>query len=174
MEVNFRYRTRSKVRRIVVVSCVLWRKVFFWRHFLLLKVYKFHHTMLVLNAFLAISRGLKFKNLRGSMPPDPPSWLTLTRSKGATTKAPRPLPQRLARSVPFGPSGLWIAPPRKKTWLQAWVRNKFILKNEDHISIYLTYLTISTDSYIFSNLARIWAASSRSYWISPKLKITFF
>ena len=29
MELNFRYRTRSKVRSIVVVvSCVLWKKVF--------------------------------------------------------------------------------------------------------------------------------------------------
>ena len=36
-------------------------KSFLWRHFLLLKVYKFHHTMLVLNAFLAISEGLNLK-----------------------------------------------------------------------------------------------------------------
>ena len=86
MELNFRCRTlRSKVRRIlVVVSCVLWRKVFLWRRLLLLKVYMLHHTMLVLNAFQAISECLNLKVSRGSMlRTNPPSWLTLTRSKWA-------------------------------------------------------------------------------------------
>ena len=42
----------------------LWRKVFFFlgRRFLLLIEFKFHHTMLVLNAFLAISEGLVSDN----------------------------------------------------------------------------------------------------------------
>ena len=40
--------------------------------FLLLKVYKFHHTMLVLTAFPAISECLKLKISRGSMPLDEP------------------------------------------------------------------------------------------------------
>ena len=41
----------------------LWRKVFFLgRRFLLLIEFKFHHTMLVLNAFLAISEGLVSDN----------------------------------------------------------------------------------------------------------------
>ena len=35
----------------------LWRKVFLGQHFFLLKVYKFHHTILVLIAFSAISGG---------------------------------------------------------------------------------------------------------------------
>ena len=43
--------------------------------------------MLVLNAFPAISEGLNLKPFRGSMPPDPPSPLTLTRSKWAPPSA---------------------------------------------------------------------------------------
>ena len=54
---------------------------------LLLKVYKFHHTMLVLNAFPAISEGLKLKIFLGSIPPDSPKWHTLTRSNSS---APSP------------------------------------------------------------------------------------
>ena len=54
----------------------------------MLKVYKFHHTMLVINALAAISEGLKLKMFRGSMHPDSPRWLTLTRSKSTS-----PLPQ---------------------------------------------------------------------------------
>ena len=46
--------------------------VFFMATFLLLKVYKFYHPMLVLNAFAAISEGLKLKLFRGSMPPIAP------------------------------------------------------------------------------------------------------
>ena len=42
------------------------------KRFLLLKVYKFYHTMLVLTAFPAISECLKLKISRGSMPPDEP------------------------------------------------------------------------------------------------------
>ena len=57
--------------RVVVVSCVLWRKVFLWRRFLLLIVFKFHHTMLVLNAFLAISEGLVSGNQSSPPPPSP-------------------------------------------------------------------------------------------------------
>ena len=53
MELIFRYRTRSKV---VEKSCFLGRR------FLLLIEFKFHHTMLVLNAFLAISEGLVSDN----------------------------------------------------------------------------------------------------------------
>ena len=58
-------------------------KCFLWRHFLLLKLYKFHHTILVLNAFPAISEGLNFKIFQMSMLPDPPSWLMLTPLKWA-------------------------------------------------------------------------------------------
>ena len=43
-------------------------KFFLWRRFLLLIVFKFHHTMLVLNAFLAISEGLVSDN-QSSPPP---------------------------------------------------------------------------------------------------------
>ena len=42
-------------------------KYFYDDVFLLLKVYKFHHTMLVLNAFPAISEGLNFKIFQRSM-----------------------------------------------------------------------------------------------------------
>ena len=60
----------------------LWRKCFFYGDiFLLLKVYKFYQTMIVLNAFAAISEGLKLKMFRGSMPPDSPRWPTSTHSK---------------------------------------------------------------------------------------------
>ena len=48
----------------------LWRKVFFLgRRFLLLIEFKFHHTMLVLNAFLAISEGLVSDNQSYPLPP---------------------------------------------------------------------------------------------------------
>ena len=40
----------------------LWRKLFLGRRFLLLIEFKFHHTMLVLNAFVAISEGLVSDN----------------------------------------------------------------------------------------------------------------
>ena len=50
----------------------LWRKVFFLgRRFLLLIELKFHHTMLVLNAFLAISEGLVSDNQSSPLPPHP-------------------------------------------------------------------------------------------------------
>ena len=61
---------------------------FLWRLFLLLKVYKFYHPMLVLNAFAAISEGLKLKMFRGSMPTDNLRWHTSTHSKSN----PRPRP----------------------------------------------------------------------------------
>ena len=48
-------------------------------------------------------------------------------------------------------------------WQQNVVFDKY-----DYYKLY-TYLMISTDSYSLSNLARTWAASSKSYWISPKL-----
>ena len=38
------------------------KSFFLWRRFLLLIVFKFHHTMLVLNAFLAISEGFVSDN----------------------------------------------------------------------------------------------------------------
>ena len=44
-------------------------KFFLWRRFLLLIVFKFHRTMLVLNAFLAISEGFVSDNQR----PHPPA-----------------------------------------------------------------------------------------------------
>ena len=47
-------------------------KFFLWRRFLLLIVFKFHHTMLVLNAFLAISEGLVSDNQSSPHPPPPP------------------------------------------------------------------------------------------------------
>ena len=43
-------------------------KFFLWRRFLFLRVFKFHHTLLVLNAFLAISEGLVSNNQRS--PPE--------------------------------------------------------------------------------------------------------
>ena len=83
---------------IQVTQLFCGEKVFFsflWRLFLLLKVYKFHQTMLVLNAFAAISEGLKLKMFRGSMPPDSPRWLTLARSKSTS---PRPQIVNFARN----------------------------------------------------------------------------
>ena len=120
----------------------LWRKVFFfffflWRLFLWLKVYKFYHPMLVLNAFAAISEGLKLKMFRGSMPPDSPRWHTSTHSK--SNPAPPPPNCKLAlhfslrqpklsplETCPSGshlvrllfPSQLPIK-KKKKTWLRA-------------------------------------------------------
>ena len=64
------------------IHTFLWGNVFLRRRFFLLKVYKFHHTMLVLNAFPAISEGLNLKIFPRSMPP-PPRWLTLKRSEWA-------------------------------------------------------------------------------------------
>ena len=61
--------------------------------------FKFHHTMLVLNAFLAISEGLVTDN-QSSPPP--------------------PSPQRLAPSVSFGPSPRYITPPRKKKFVHVY------------------------------------------------------
>ena len=52
--------------------------------FLLLKVYKFSQTMLVLNAFPAISEDFNLKIFQGRISPDPPSWLMLTYSKWAS------------------------------------------------------------------------------------------
>ena len=74
----------------------LWRKCLFvclfffllWRLFLLLKVYTFYYPMLVLNAFEAISEGLKLKMFRGSMPPDSPRWHTSTHSKSNPPSRP--------------------------------------------------------------------------------------
>ena len=61
MELNFRYRTRSN-------GCG--EKLFFLgRRFLLLIEFKFHHTMLVLKAFLAISEGLVSDNQSYPLPP---------------------------------------------------------------------------------------------------------
>ena len=59
----------------------LWRKFFLLRLFCQLKVCKFHHTMVSFKCISSYFRGLKIKNFPGSMPPDPPRWLTLTRSK---------------------------------------------------------------------------------------------
>ena len=61
---------------------------FFMATFFVVEVYKFYHPMLVLNAFAAISEGLKLKMFRGSMPPDSPRWHTSTHSKSN----PRPRP----------------------------------------------------------------------------------
>ena len=83
---------------IQVTQLFCGEKVFFsflWRLFLLLKVYTFYHPMLVLNAFAAISEGLKLKMFRGSMPPDSPRWLTLARSKSTS---PRPQIVNFARN----------------------------------------------------------------------------
>ena len=56
------------------------KRFFYGDVFFLLIVFKFHHTMLVLNAFLAISEGFVSDNQR---PPSPP-------------------PQTLAPSASFG------------------------------------------------------------------------
>ena len=72
MELHFRYRTRSKVRRIVVVvACVFFGETFFTATFYVAKIIKVspHHV-----AFSAISEVLNLKNFPGgSMPPDPPT-----------------------------------------------------------------------------------------------------
>ena len=99
--------------------------------FLLLKVYKFYHPMLVLNAFAAISEGLKLKMFRGACPrialggtrqripsqiPPPPSPrhpivnLLCTSVSDNQSFPPRDLPLR----VSFGPSPFCIAAPYKK------------------------------------------------------------
>ena len=60
---------RSTVRRIVVVaSCVSVEKRFFMVTFFVAE--SFLHTMKVLNAFQAISKGLNLKVFQGSMSPD--------------------------------------------------------------------------------------------------------
>ena len=72
----------------------LWRKClfvclfFFMATFLLLKVYTFYYPMLVLNAFEAISEGLKLKMFWGSMPRDSPRWHTSTHSKSTPRSRP--------------------------------------------------------------------------------------
>ena len=107
----------------------LWRKVsfFFMATFLLLKVYKFYHPMLVLNAFAAISEGLRLKMFRGAcprialggtrqripsqIPPRPPIVnLLCTSVSDNQSFPPRDLPLR----VSFGPSPFCIAAPYKK------------------------------------------------------------
>ena len=60
------------IKTLIKSDTTLFGETFFMATFFLLKVYNFHHTMLVLNAFPAISEGL-----------DPPSWLTLMHSKWA-------------------------------------------------------------------------------------------
>ena len=72
-------------------------KFFLWRRFLLLIVFKFHHTMLVLNAFLAISEGLVSDN-QSSPPPS------------------LPLRPHLARLLVRSHH-----PVKKNTWLPAWL-----------------------------------------------------
>ena len=66
------------------------------KSFLLLIVFKFHHTMLVLNAFLAISENLVSDNQ--SSPNNPPPSL-----------------KRLAPLASFGPSPRQTTPPSEKT-----------------------------------------------------------
>ena len=46
----------------------LWRKAFMATFFVVESVYNFHHTILVLTAFPAISEGLNLKIFLGSMP----------------------------------------------------------------------------------------------------------
>ena len=111
------------------------RKYIFMATFLLLKVYKFHHTMLVLNPFPAISEGLKLKRFRGSKPPYNPKWLTLTRSKSTPPPPPncKLAAQFSLRQPKFHPRDLPLRPhlirllfgshlpikKKKKFWLRA-------------------------------------------------------
>ena len=46
------------LKLLLKVTQLFLEKRFLWRRFLLLKVYHFHRTMLVLNVFPAISEGL--------------------------------------------------------------------------------------------------------------------
>ena len=65
----------NKVEGSENTCCCIMRfveKRFLWLRFLLLKLYKFHHTMLVLNAFPAIPEFLNLKISRESMPLDEP------------------------------------------------------------------------------------------------------
>ena len=76
-------------------------KFFLWRRFLLVIEFKFHHTMLVLNAFLAISEGFVSDN-QGSPPPHP------------------------RRDLPLQPHLVCLLvtphhPVKKNTWLRAWL-----------------------------------------------------
>ena len=48
--------------------------------------YKFILLLAVLDAFIAISEDLNLKFSRGSMPPDPPSLITLTRQRHPTRR----------------------------------------------------------------------------------------
>ena len=80
---------------IQVTQLFCGEKVFFsflWRLFLLLKVYTFYYPMLVLNAFEAISEGLKLKMFRGSMPPDSPRGTLQRIPSQIPAPAPAPAP----------------------------------------------------------------------------------
>ena len=68
------------------------------KRFLLLTEFKFHHTMLVLNAFLAISENLVSDNQSSPNNPPPPSFL-----------------KRLAPLASFGPSPRQTTLPSEKT-----------------------------------------------------------
>ena len=77
-------------------------KFFLWRRFLLVIEFKFHHTMLVLNAFLAISEGF-VSDIQGSRPPPHPR-----------------------RDLPLQPHLVCLLvrphhPVKKNTWLRAWL-----------------------------------------------------
>ena len=52
---------------LVLYHAFCGEKLFLWRRFLLLIVFKVNHTMLVLNAFLAISEGLVSDNRLSSL-----------------------------------------------------------------------------------------------------------
>ena len=121
-------KTPIQATQLLVEKCLFF--LFYGDFFLLLKVCKFYHPMLVLNAFAAISEGLKLKMFRGSMPTDNLRWHTSTHSK--STPRPRPpivnlpctsvsdnqsyppFPRDLPLRVSFGLSPFCIAAPHKK------------------------------------------------------------
>ena len=97
---------------------------FLWRLFLLLKVYKFYHPMLVLNAFAAISEGLELKMFRGGMPPDSPRWHTSTYSKSN----PRPA-SHFKLALALQSQTTKASPPPPETWdeLRACIEKAYVV-----------------------------------------------
>ena len=148
----------SKVGRIVVVvSCVLWRRVFFMATFFDVESIPSFTTPFLF--FILISshfKGLKCKTSPGEHTPGPPqvTHAIKTHSTWAppvatlitqTTKASPPR-RDLPLPALFGPSPRWIALPRRKPRLRAWqvvFHIQYCHDNQaNHVGIIIVIFTI--------------------------------
>ena len=129
--------------------------IIFMATFLLLKVYKFNHTMLVLNACISSHfRGLKFKTFRGTMPRTPPNWLTLTCSKRA--------PQlQTCRAIQYKTTKAWWALSHRLHFIRFFFRHRIII-----IHCVLILLLLESRQHLLNENRE----SQRRFWVRPILK----